>query len=111
MRRLTRFAPTSATHMKRLLVLLSLLVIVDGVVTEFLVKNGFGREGNPVLVDLVGTKVFLILKVVGALLCALVLWDIYKKWPKLAVISTSCLALGYSAIVLWNLSIPFIFPQ
>lgn len=108
--RFARLAPTSPSHMKRLLVLLSTLVIVDGVITEFLVKNGFGREGNPFLEGLVGTEVFLALKIVGALLCALVLWDIYKKWPKLAVVSTSCLAFCYSAIVVWNLCIPFMCP-
>ena len=37
--------------MKWLLGLLVGLVIIDGLLTSFLVKGGFAREGNPFLVD------------------------------------------------------------
>ncbi len=93
--------------MKYLLGALIVLEITDGALTHFLVRAGLGREGNPFLLPLVGGTTFLILKVVGVLLCALILWDIYQHYPKVAVIATSCFTGVYGAIVLWNVSIFF----
>jgi hypothetical protein len=53
----------------------------------------------------VGENAFIALKVVGALLCALILWDIYRRFPKLAVIATWCCVVIYGGIVLWNSSV------
>ena len=91
--------------MKYLLALLVIFEISDGVLTHFLIEGGIAREGNPFLQPLVGEAGFLILKVVGVLLCALILWDIYKRYPKVALISTSCFVAIYGVIVLWNLSL------
>ena len=91
--------------MKYLLGLLVILVVSDGLITRFLVTNGVAQEGNPLLQPIVGKAGFLTLKVVGALLCALILWDIYRRFPRLALIATSVFVFGYLGIVLWNLSI------
>ena len=91
--------------MKYLLGLLILLNIVDGLMTHFLTQNGIGREGNPFLVQIVGEPVFMIIKVVGVLVCALILWDIYRRHPQLALVSTSFFVISYATIVLWNLSL------
>ena len=91
--------------MKYLLGLLIGLEISDGVVTQFLVEGGLAREGNPFLRSIVGEANFMVLKVVGAILCVLILWDIYKRFPKVALISTSCFVMAYGAIVLWNLGL------
>jgi hypothetical protein len=84
------------------------LVVSDGLITHFLVRQGLGRERNPLLQTLVGETNFLVIKVLGALLCALILWDIYRRWPKLALISSWCFVVLYAGIVLWNLSVFFI---
>ena len=91
--------------MKYLLGLLILLNISDGVLTHYLVELGLAREGNPFLLPIVGEPGFIVLKVVGVLLCALILWDIYRRRPKLALTSTSCFVFGYGVIVLWNMSL------
>ena len=91
--------------MKYLLGFLIGFVVSDGVVTQVLIKNGLAHEGNPFLQHIVGETNFIVLKVVGALLCALILWDIYKRLPKLALISTSCFVAVYGVIVGWNLSL------
>ena len=83
------------------------LIIADGIISNFLVTSGLGREGNPFLQSLVGEQNFLIIKVVGALLCALILWDIYKRRPKMALISSLCFVGFYAVIVCWNLSLCF----
>lgn len=91
--------------MKYLLGLLILFNIADGALTHFLVSFGLAREGNPFLLPLVGQPGFLVLKVAGVLFSALVLWDIYRRHPRLALVSTSCFVLGYGVIVLWNTSL------
>jgi hypothetical protein len=91
--------------MKYLLSLLALFVIGDGVLTELLVKSGKAREGNPFLQPLVGDAGFMILKVVGALICVFILWDINRHFPRVAFVATWVFVLAYGAIVLWNSSL------
>jgi hypothetical protein len=91
--------------MKYLLGLLIGFIILDGVLTHFLVGSGLAREGNPLLQPIVGEAGFMILKVVGALVCALILWDVYRRFPKVGLIATWCGVIAYAAIVIWNSSI------
>jgi len=91
--------------MKYLIGLLILLVTSDGLLTNLLIKDGLAREGNPFLQPIVGDIGFLVLKAVGVLLCAVILWDIYRRFPKLALVSTSCFVVFYAVIVFWNLSL------
>jgi len=90
-------------QIKYLLCTLVALVAADGLISQFLVRSGLGREGNPFLRNWVGEGNFLAIKVVGALVCSLILWDIYKRWPKLVLISSSAFVAVYTGIVLWNL--------
>jgi len=99
--------PAGDRVMKYLLGILIALVVSDGLISRFLVTEKLGREANPFLQSLVGKDVFLAIKVLGVLLCALILWDIYKQWPKLAKISSLCFVVLYSGIVLWNLYVFF----
>ncbi len=92
---------------KYLIGALAVLVVADGLVSHFLISHGLAREGNPLLVVLVGRWNFLAIKVVGAVVCSVILWDIYKSWPKLALISTSCFVSVYAVIVSWNVGIFF----
>ena len=91
--------------MKYLLSLLIVLVILDGVLTQFLLDGGLAHEGNPLLQPLVGDVGFIIVKAAGVLLCAFILWDIYRRFPKVAVIATWCFVVAFGAIVLWNSSL------
>ena len=93
---------------KKMIILLAVLVgfvILDGVLTEILMKRGVAREINPFLQPLVGDVGFMVLKVVGSLLVALILWDIYRRFPRVAVIATWIAVAGYGVIVLWNTSL------
>ena len=91
--------------MKYLLITLVSFVVLDGLLTEMLLDGGTAREGNPFLQPLVGDVGFIILKFVGALVCAFILWDIYKRFPKVAVIATWIAVAGYAIIVVWNSSL------
>jgi len=95
------------TSLKYLLLMLITLVVADGLISQFLVRYGLGREGNQFLSTLINNESFLILKIAGALLGAFILWDINKKHPKVANIVTLVFILIYTGIVYWNLSIYF----
>ena len=94
-------ADLTITH---LLVVLVALFVADGLVSASLIGNGLGTEGNPFLRGVSGTNSVLI-KLAGALLATLILWDIHKVRPRQA----TALAVGsvfvYTAIVFWNLSV------
>ena len=92
-------------RMKYLLGLLIILVTADGVLTHYLLEEGIAREGNPFLAPLVGDIGFIILKVAGALLCAFILWDVYRRYPRVAATAAWCGVIAYSGIVLWNTSL------
>lgn len=84
------------------------LVVSDGILTNYLISSRLGREGNPFLQTWVGDEGFLTLKILGVLLCSLILWDISRRQPKLATVSSICFIVIYSGIVIWNLSIVLI---
>jgi hypothetical protein len=99
------FSPVGRNKMKVLLGTLVFFVIMDGLLTELLINRGVVREINPFLQPLVGDVGFMILKVVGAFLSALILWDIYRRFPRLAAIATWIAVAGYGVIVAWNTSL------
>ena len=90
-------------QIKYLLGVLFALVVADGILTNFLITEGLGREWNPFLQALVGKESFLFIKIAGALLSILILWDVYKKWPRAAINGSICVVVLYIGIVYWNI--------
>jgi hypothetical protein len=88
-----------------------MLSVLDAVLTHFLVKNNLGREGNPFLAPIVGGPFFFVVKFLGALLAAFILWDIYRRNRRLGLTATTCLVAAYTLIVLWNMSAFIIHPS
>jgi hypothetical protein len=85
-----------------LLMVLVGFVILDGVLTEFLIGGGRAWEANTFLAPMIGGVSFMLLKIFGALFCALVLWDVYTRNHKIALVVTWIATIGYGVIVLWN---------
>jgi hypothetical protein len=85
-----------------LLSLLAVFIISDGLLTHALVGDGLMVEGNPLLVPLVAQGNLMLLKLVGTIICVIILWDLYRRFPRLAVITTSCFVVAYGTIVFWN---------
>ena len=84
------------------------LVVADGLISNFLVAHGIGQEWNPFLQILISQETFLPIKVAGALLSALILRNIYRKRPQMALIASVCIVALYTLIVYWNLGVFFI---
>ncbi|MBN1160822.1 MAG: hypothetical protein JXA17_02595 [Dehalococcoidales bacterium] len=91
-----------------LLIILVCLVVLDGVITEYLINGGNASEANPFLESLVGEPGFMILKSAGALFCAFVLFDVHRRFPGTAMVVTWIAVAGYFAIVVWNTSLIFL---
>ena len=92
----------TAVQMRYMLYLLLALVVADGILSNFLILQNMGFELNPFLKDLVGGGYLLPLKVCGALLAVIMLWGIYKKLPRVAVICSLSFVVFYTAILYWN---------
>ncbi|UCC17853.1 MAG: hypothetical protein JSU58_04695 [Dehalococcoidales bacterium] len=88
--------------MKCLLTIMSSLEISDGVFTDFAVGKGLVNEANPLMDSVVSGGHFLFLKVAGALVCAVILWLLYRKYPRLAKTASSVIITFYAAVIAWN---------
>jgi cellulose synthase/poly-beta-1,6-N-acetylglucosamine synthase-like glycosyltransferase len=85
------------------------LVVADGLISQFLIESGIGQEGNPLLKTIVAEGDLLIIKICGAILCVLILWNMAKRAPRLVFIASVSLVSVYTAILFWNLAVFFIF--
>ena len=91
--------------MKCFLVLAAQFQIWDGLLTHLFVNNGLVREDNPLMSSLVGEGHFIILKVLGVLLCLPALWFVHKRFPKLALASTVAIVCFYASVLSWNFTV------
>ncbi len=97
-----RFNVQSRT-MRFMLYTLFGLIVADGLITQFLVTNGYASEVNPFLQAWVGQDLFLAIKISGAFLVTLLLWLKYNTKPKLIYTFTMLFLAFYTGIVFWNL--------
>ena len=78
------------------------LAWADGVITSFIVKNGYAWEGNPLIRGHVTDSNFVTIKIIGTLLALLILWDVFRRHPKTALAFNYVFVASYSIIVWWN---------
>jgi hypothetical protein len=93
----------SKTGLKYILAILIFMVIADGVLTNILIQKDIASEANPFLVNIAGNSGLIILKIVGVTLAVVILWDIYRRSPRLSFWVSSVFLAAYSGIVAWNL--------
>lgn len=86
-----------------LVALLVALILADGLMTQFLIEGGLGREGNLFLQNVLDNGNLMGFKMVGALVSAFILCDIYRRHPNLAFASTLLFVAAYTGIVYWNI--------
>ena len=87
-----------------LLVVMVALSAADALVSRSLLAAGLGHEANPFMRALSG-GVFILVKTIGAVLAAVLLWDLHRRMPRLAEIVTVFIPVFFTGIVYWNLSI------
>jgi hypothetical protein len=77
-------------------------VVADGVITNILIKNEIAWESNPILKGIAGGYGLIIVKIIGVLAAALILWDVHRRHPRTAFWVGVAFTLIYAAIVVWN---------
>jgi hypothetical protein len=90
---------------KFLIPLIVILEAADGILTYTAVGKNLVREANPLLYATAGNTSFLIMKICGAFLSALLLWLVYRRFPKISYITCSIIMLLYTSIYIWNITI------
>lgn len=103
-----RLLPVRIRRAGYLLCLLLGLVVVDGLLSNFIVQMGVGQEGNPFIRSIVGQTSFISIKLLAALIGGLLLWRVFIRHPKLGLVSIIFFVVLYTAILWWNLAIFFI---
>jgi hypothetical protein len=84
------------------------VVVVDGLLTQFLVIGGYGEEVNPFMRAWISQGGFLAIKVSGAFLATLMLWIKYNAKPRPVYAVTVAFLVFYTIIVFWNLFVFFV---
>ncbi len=97
------FFDIDRTKIRLLLHILFALVVADGIMSNYLVTQGLGREWNPIAQVLMSQGNLIAFKLLGALLAVLILWNMQKKRPRIAMIATLCAVTLYTGILYWNL--------
>jgi hypothetical protein len=90
-----------------LLIMMIQFQLLDGIMTQIFVRNGLVKEGNAFVADLITKGEFLITKFIGLIICVLILWFLYKIFPRLIYAATTLIVIFYSAVIIWNFLILF----
>lgn len=85
------------------------LECADGFLTYSATGKGPVSEANPILKNITWTGNFLLMKISGALLVALMLWVVHRRFPRISIIATSVILIFYMLVFSWNMSILFKF--
>jgi hypothetical protein len=84
---------------------LVLLVLGDGILTEYVIRHSLGSEANPFVSLFMRTDSLISLKAIGALICVLMLWDISRRQPRVALVACCVCVAAYTLILYWNLAV------
>lgn len=82
--------------------LLGGLQILDGILTQFIVGYGLVGESNPLVIATIKDGSFLLLKILGAVLSVVIMYLVYRRFPRLALPATSSIVAFYGAVAFWN---------
>ena len=96
------FIAAESNKMRLMLYTLFCLIVADGLLTDFLVSNGYGFEANPFLQTWVTQDLFLYAKILVAFLVTMFLWVKYRYKPRLTFNFTVVSLVFYTCIVYWN---------
>jgi hypothetical protein len=88
--------------MKITLALLCAFESLDAVITRWAVSGGLVREANPLLANAATTWGYVALKVAGAVACALLLWLLSRRFPRIASVSAASVTAFYGFVIVWN---------
>ena len=81
------------------------LSIADALITRYIVSTGIGSETNPLLRPVVLEADFYLIKILGSLAAALILWHLYTRHSAKITILTVIFVVMYFLVVSWNVGV------
>jgi hypothetical protein len=84
------------------LVSLIVLQVADAVLSNAVVARGLASEANPIVRGIVGGPAFLLVKIAGALICALALASLHRYAPRVSAACAGAAVLFYAGVLAWN---------
>ncbi len=87
------------------LALMAFFFTTDAIATQFCVSHGYAQEGNSLAAGLVAHGQFVWLKCLGLIACLVLLGQLYKRFPRLATVTSLSAALFYVGVLLWNAAV------
>lgn len=103
---------TTFTHLDRVPILFVLLLMAqfqfwDGIMTQVFVGCGLVKEANPLVAPLISDGSFLLFKLLGIAVILSLIWLLYKRFPRMAIVTASCICAFYIVVVTWNFMVLF----
>jgi hypothetical protein len=86
-----------------LLAILVFLNVADAIISQFIIFNGYGVEGNTFMSHWVNQNHFILIKAGAAILAAILLLDISRRVPKPALVIAFIMVIFCIAIVCWHI--------
>lgn len=84
-----------------------LVQLTDALATQALVSRSIVQEANSLMASLISSGDFMLFKVLGVGVCALLLLGFYRVLPRMAKTLNIFVVVFYTAILLWNLKVSF----
>jgi hypothetical protein len=92
-------------HMLFVLLMMAQFQIWDGIITQVFVNNRVATEANNIVAPMVHGGSFLSVKLAGVAVLLLLLWFIYKRFPRVALTAASFVTLFYAGVIIWNFTV------
>jgi hypothetical protein len=84
---------------------MALLQAGDGWLTCLLVSRGLAQEGNSLVQSIAVDGSYVWIKILGAVICGLALWQLSLRFKNLAMAVMCAVSGFYVAVFAWNLGI------
>ncbi len=106
--KVSKFLKSRMQQARYLIGLLASLVVADGLISNHIMSNGIGTESNLIIESIVGQTSFVLIKLTAAIVSALILWKVFKRYPRLGLVYVILFVIIYTGILWWNLFTWFI---
>ena len=83
------------------------LEILDSILTQWMVGSGLVTEANSLMKPVIMEGNFILFKIVGILVCGVMLYLLHKRFARLAFATASVVSAFYALVIVWNLGVVF----
>ena len=89
---------------KQIIIFFCILEMLDALITYFAVNAGLVLEGNQLIAHIAGSWIFVLIKIIGAILSGFIIKILYDYFPKSSLATAISIAAFYGIVLAWNAS-------